>query len=215
MTPIVRVRWILVVCGALFVHGVSCEAKGAPAIPNPGFEAVDANTGFAEAWLVGIGGGAKAEVRLDEQVSHSGTRSVFIRNQSPYQAFVFASATSSRLTVTPSTTYDLRFWAKGKQVKTCYASASYEGAGESRKVLPAGDYDWRPIVFQFTTPESCTAMTVRFASDDVTEGLWVDDVVLEISPKQLVNLPERRYPKPFPGVFPRSQGPASPATARV
>lgn len=186
---------------------IPTEAQEEVVVFNGGFETVDADRGFAAGWKAAIGGGADAEVEVDTQERHSGERSMRITNRSPFQAFVFASFASDPIPVEPSTTYNLRFWVKGRQAQNCYASAGYGAEGETRKALPAGDFDWRPVLFSFTTPERAASLTLRFASDDVTEAIWIDDVRLEVSPQQWANLAERRYPKDFPGVFPRSRGP--------
>jgi len=189
------------VCLAVFAQAA------APAVPNAGFEIIGEDGNFAKGWRVAIGGGADAVVEIDEQVYHSGARSVRLSNRSPMKAFVFASFHSDLIPVESNTTYVLKFFTKGLNAKQCYAGIGFRGNGDHRRYLPGDTFDWRAFECLFTTPRDCTAVDIRFASDDVTEALWIDDVVLERSPRQLADIAERRYPKDFDGVWPRSKGP--------
>ncbi len=184
----------------------ACAAAVALEAPNGGFEDRDKGHPFVRGWHVEIGKDTKAFVSVDEETKHSGKQAIRIADASPFQAFVFAAFRSDPIDAEPLTTYVTRFWARGKGAKHCYAAAGFEGDGERRQELPSGDFDWREIACTFTTPEHCKAITLRFASDDVTESLWIDDVSLERAPRQLANLEEKRYPKDFEGVFPRSKG---------
>ncbi|MCX7019053.1 MAG: GxGYxYP family putative glycoside hydrolase, partial [Candidatus Sumerlaeota bacterium] len=187
----------------------SAAAAETVAVPNPGFETPQAGTTSTEHWKAEIGGGAKATVERDDKNFHNGKISIRITNQSPTKAFVFASLYSDILRVRPQTTYVMRFFAKGKKAKNCFASVSFEGDGERRLFLSSGDFDWKEFACQFTTPEKSSDIRLRFASDGITDGLWIDDVSLEVSPKQLVNLEEKVVPKDFDGFFPRSKGPVA------
>lgn len=178
---------------------------GAPALPNGGFEETTPS-GFAKGWKPQVGGGAKAEVRLDETVVKSGKRSLFLSNASPMKAFVFGAAYSENFPVKPETTYAIRFWAKGKGAHNCFAVGGFEPQGDRRLYLPSGDFDWREFTCVVNSPAEAKTMTVGFATDDVTSGLWVDDVKVEVAARQLTNIPEKRYKKDFPGMFPRSAG---------
>jgi len=184
-------------------------AAEAVAVPNPGFEAIQTGTTSPEHWIAEIGGGAKATVERDAAVFHTGKNSIRITNQSPTKAFVFASIQSDLVTVRPQTTYVMRFWARGRQAKNCFASVSFENDGEHRLFLPSGDIEWKEFACRFSTSDKCSGVRLRFASDGITGGLWIDDVSLEVSPKQLVNLVEKAEPRNFEGFFPRSRGPVA------
>ena len=176
-------------------------------VPNGGFENVNAKTGLPDRWHIGFGKTTKATIELDEMVVHSGRRSLRLTDATPNAPYNFGQAASQQLAVKPSTTYLVQFFTKGKNVSKCYVGVNFEGTGgQSRQTVPAGTYDWQEQTFRFTTPLDCKSISVHFATDDVTDALWVDDVTLALSSHQLANLAERRYLKDFPGMFPRTLG---------
>jgi len=176
---------------------------GETVVQNPGFDKAGATTGFAEGWRVDIGGGADAEVMLDGSHGRSGSSCVRIVNRSPVKANVYASFFQQGIAVEPGTTYEVSFFARGRAARRCFASAAFDTGGDRRLYLAQGDFDWRPFVCAFTTPQDASRVTLRFASDDTTEGFWVDDVSIRRSEKQWANLSECREKRPFAGVFPR------------
>lgn len=200
-----RIRVLVcVICG---LPNLLCMAEDASLqVNNGGFEELDSATSFANAWTPEIGGEADARVVSDDQVFHGGSRSIRIENRSPLQAFVFAAFRGTPIPVEPDVTYVVRFWAKGKSAKSCYVGVSFSSGGDRRQYLASGDFDWREFACTFTVPEKASSIVIRFACDDVTEGFWVDDVTVERSPLKLANLREKKYRKPFRGVFPRSKG---------
>ena len=195
---------LLLVCASL---AIASPAEAKTSVPNPGFEIDSDSDGVPDHWQVSIGGAAKAEVTVDSVTVHSGSCAAHISNASSLQPFVFASIASEEISVTPSTTYAVHFYAKGQGARNCHFGVAFEGGGDHRLYLEEGDYDWREFVCRFTTPEKAAWIHIRFASDDVTDGFWIDDVTIEKPRLQSANLKERRYPKDFPGVFPRSAGP--------
>lgn len=183
-------------------------AQAAPAtVPNGGFETVAPGANAPTHWHTVAMGGAKASFAIDRQVRRSGAHAMHLTNASPFQASVFAEIYSDDLPIKPDTTYVLSFWARGRAVRNCYLGLTFVGDGEQRMPVMGGDFEWREFRCTFTTPENTKALRVRFASDDVTAGLWIDDVALAIAPVQLANVAEKRYPKPFAGAFPRTPGP--------
>ncbi len=170
---------------------------------NPGFETPAAEGGFAADWQIEIGGGADAEVTLDAALHHSGVRSIRIVNRSPMKANVFASFFQGAIPVSRETTYEVSFFARGRNAKRCFLSVGFERGGDRRLYLAQGDFDWQPFTCAFTTPKECSFVSLRFASDDATDGFWVDDVSIARSARQWANLPEHREKRPFDGVFPR------------
>lgn len=185
----------------------SIAAGASPKVLNPGFEADSNSDGLPDNWSLSVGGGAKAKIALDTSTAHSGSRSIRIPNDSPARPYVWGSIVSDSIQVKPKTTYLVKVWAKGKDAGMCYIGIAFNVGGEHRMYLPNGTSDWRQYSSTFSTPDKCTSLTVRVSSDDVTKALWADDVSLEVAPIQLVDLPERRYPKDFAGVFPRTKGP--------
>lgn len=199
-------RKSVMLCVCTFLLGSIAVAQDPIVIPNPSFEVMSPDTSFAELWQSEIFGDAQAEVLIDAQESFSGQRSLLIRNSSPLQAFVGASALSAEIAVMPQTTYIIRFNMKGKSARMCFLGVRFIGAGEHRVYLKEGTYDWQRIECIFTTPENCHAIRIAFHSDDITKGIWFDDLSIEQSNLQLSNLKEAEYAKDFEGAFPRSKG---------
>ncbi|MCC6728759.1 MAG: hypothetical protein IT208_05410 [Chthonomonadales bacterium] len=190
------------------VLAAAAAAAGTPlAVPNPGFEEVAAGGTMPAGWSGGPIGGARGTAALDDGVARSGGRSLRLANASPLQAFVAVSVASSPITVRSETTYVARFWARGRAAKGCFCAVGFGERGDRRRLLPDGDFEWRQFTSRFTTPPGCTRVTIGFAADDVTRGLWIDDVSLERSPVQLANLSAVREPLPAGGVWPRPARP--------
>lgn len=176
-------------------------------VPNPGFERVPAGGSLPDGWQAGIGGGAQGGAAADRAVAHCGGGSLRIWNRSSRAPFVYVVASSRAVSCRPSTTYMARFYVRGIRAKGCYFAVSFQRDGLRRQELPAGTFGWQPVRCRFTTPPGCSSVTLIFGCDDITEGIWVDDVSVERSSTQLGQLVERRYPKSFAGVWPRSKGP--------
>lgn len=187
--------------------GASVAAPPPPPVPNPGFEEVDAATGFARGWIRGMGEGTQGSAEVDLSVARSGSHSLRITNATPHQAYRYVLVNTLWLRLQPETTYLLRFHARGEGVGRCFAGVAIEGAGESRLALPAGDYPWRELAFRFTTPPGSGRVNVQFLADGLTRGLWIDDVSIERSPVQLANIRERRAPPGWTDWYPRTPGP--------
>ncbi|MDQ1257866.1 MAG: hypothetical protein QG656_2474, partial [Candidatus Hydrogenedentes bacterium] len=200
---------VCVLCTVLWCSALCWAEESALAIRNSGFEAVSAGDSFAEAWWADIGGGADASVAVDGAARHSGERSVRIVNRSPLQAFVYASFWQGGIPVEPETTYRIDCFAKGEEARRCFVSAAFDSGGERRTYLASGTFDWRTFSCRFTTPAACKSVTIRFACDDVTESIWFDDISIVKTTDQWVRIEERREPKGFEGVFPRSSGPVA------
>ena len=182
-------------------------AADAPVVPNPGFEAVSPDSGFADHWIRGYGPGTRASADLDDTVFHSGKRSLRISDATPSAAYKYALVNTDWIAVQPQTTYLIRLWARGKNVGKCFVGAALQGAGEHRQALPVGDYDWQEVTCRVTTPAECHSVSLQIVVDGVTDALWVDDVSLTVSEVQLTNIREVRYPKPYTSWFPRTPGP--------
>lgn len=199
-------------CAAAFVIGLAAAApawtaqSAETAIRNPGFEKTGAATGFAEGWQVDIGGGADGGVTLDGSHARSGAQCARIVNRSSLKANVYASFFQQGIAVETGTTYEVSFFARGRNVRRCFVSAGFDTGGDRRLYLAQGDFDWRSFVCVFTTPKDTSRIALRFACDDTTDGFWVDDVSIRRSEKQWADLSERREKRPFAGVFPRPAG---------
>ena len=176
------------------------------AVPNGGFEIVSGNNKPPDGWHTSIGKGTRATIEVDEVVAHGGKRSLRLTDQSPTAPYIYGHVASPKIAVKPSTTYMVKFFAKGNNVGKCFVRVDFTGGGNDRQPLLVGTYDWRECRAHVTVPADCTSIAVHFVADGVTDGLWIDDVTLEVSAIQLANLTERRYPKDFPGMFPRTPG---------
>lgn len=184
--------------------GLPAVANGLPLIPNPGFEEVDASTGFATGWIRGLGPGTDGSAEIVDTVAHSGKRSLHITDRTPHQAYRYVLVNTNWLTAKPETTYVLRFHVRGRGVGRCFVGAAVEGAGEHRQALPVGEYGWRQVSFRFTTPSGSEHVQIQFVADDVAE-LWFDDITIELSPIQLANIAEARAGR-MRTWYPRTEG---------
>jgi len=199
----------LLLLGALTASGasISQQSPAPPVVPNPGFELVDPSSGFAAGWHRGVSEGTQGSAEIDTEVAHSGARSLRITNATPYQAYRYVLVNTDWLETQPATTWILRFHARGRGVGRCNSGIAFDGGGEHRQPMPAGDYEWRAVSMRFTVPDGCTRFHIQFASDDVTGGLWIDDVSLEYSPVQLANIAEMRPAKEPRSWYPRTERP--------
>lgn len=198
---------LILLCAAICPCCLADRLPDLPQAPNPGFEMVDTKLGFAEGWTRGFGQGTHASAEIDDRVYHSGKQSLRISDSTATSAYHYAIVNSDWIAVAPSTTYRLRFWARGRAVGKFMVGAGFAGGGEYRESLPVGDYEWQEISVRLTTPAACTRLTLQFVADGVTDALWLDDVRLERSEVQEANLVEVRSPHPSQNWFPRTPGP--------
>ncbi len=185
----------------------ACAGAQQIVVPNGGFEDVDAATGFASGWIRGLGPGTKGSAEIDSDVAHGGGRSLRISDATPNEAYKYVLVNTGWIDVKPETTYEVRLWARGRNVGKALVGAAMEGAGEHREALPIGDYDWREVTLRLTTPSGCGRVSLQIVADGVTDALWIDDVTLAVADVQLANVREVREPKPYPDWFPRTPGP--------
>ena len=197
---------LIVAITALTMLVCVCAAQEVP-IPNGGFEERDNSTGFATLWIRGFGPGTQATAEIDDSVAHSGLRSLRITDATQTEAYKYALVNTSWLDVQPRTTYELRCQARGRNVGKAFIGIACEGAGEHRQSLPVGDYDWREVTFRVTVPGGCRRALIQFVADGVTEGLWIDEVTLHVSPVQLGNIREVQYSRSYTSWYPRTPGP--------
>ncbi|WP_181592693.1 S-layer homology domain-containing protein [Paenibacillus sp. YN15] len=117
-------------------------------------------------------GSALGSISLDEAVTHSGSRSLKIVNQSPKQSNIYLLA-SQAIPVKPNTAYEFKVWVKGENVKNAWFPG---GPGWAlRKSMPAGTYDWQEISYTYTTGPAELSFTLILASENV-QTLWLDDL---------------------------------------
>ena len=176
-------------------------------IPNSGFEQANEADGFAQHWIRGVAPETSGSAARDDSVAHSGRCSLRIRNMTPTAAYRYVIANTEWVNVSPETTYIIQSWTRGQRVGRAFLGMAFEGAGEHRQALPSGDYDWTVTQLRATVPPGCSRVSIQFLADGVTDGLWVDDVVLERSPIQLAGLKESRNVKQPASWYPRTPGP--------
>ena len=125
------------------------------------------------------GGTAKATCEIDRGVSRSGKASLCLRNPSARAAHVFGTLIQT-VGVRPNTRYTLSCY-----VKTDEGGAAWIGGGrkwEHRFALPRKTSGWQRVVGSFDTLPGETQFTLRINTDSATDGLWIDDVMLEEGP---------------------------------
>jgi hypothetical protein len=193
--------------GVMTLGAWAAAAHGqVPAVPNRGFETVSAATGFADGWIRGLGPGTVGSAEIEGNIAHSGKRSLRITDATPNQAYRYVLVNTDWLQARPETTYILRFWARGRKVGKCFAGIAFDGGGEHRQPVPAGDYEWREVSFRFTAPGGNGRIRLMFLADDIADGLWIDDITLEVSHVQLANMREQRPAGKPASWYPRTTG---------
>ena len=167
----------LVLVAALALLVTSCASAGNLA-RNGGFE--EGMTG----WTWDEGDKANATCELVSDVVHSGNRAIRITNKSKYAPHIYKRLYQG-VSVKPNTRYRLTAWGKGKGMGwhgpgiRCYTSGDWS----RMKRFPAGstgdrDYDWKELVYEFTTDDK-TGWGLMIIAEDIIGEFWVDDIVLE------------------------------------
>jgi hypothetical protein len=154
---------------------VFCAAAGNAEnlLENPSFEKFDGERIAGWHWE---GGKARAACAADPAAARSGRVSACLKNPSPLAPNVFGSLTQT-VGVIPNQRYTLSCY-----VKTDGGGSAWLGGGrrwEHRFALPAQTEGWQRVAGSFTTAPGETQFTVRINTDSATEGLWIDDVMLE------------------------------------
>ncbi len=147
-------------------------------IPNPGFEEENLTP-----WGWGVVGNAKATYGIDEEISHSGKKSVKLSNASDASSGVYARIyqndlkmePNNNLKLDPNTTYVVSLWAKGKNVSTCWFGGGPNWT--ARFPISNGTFEWTRFSAEFKT-DSTGNWPMMILSEAPTEGLWIDDVCL-------------------------------------
>jgi hypothetical protein len=114
--------------------------------------------------------------RQTRRFARSGKASLCLKNPSARKPNVFGSLTQT-VRVHPNKRYTLSCY-----VKTSGGGEAWIGGGrrwEHRFALPAQTEGWQRVVGSFTTAQGEAQFTVRINTDSATDGLWVDDVMLE------------------------------------
>ena len=156
----------------------TCTASAQNLLTNGGFE--KGMTG----WRWNEDGKANATCEVVSDVVHSGNSAIRITSKSKYAAGIYKQLYRG-VSVKPNTKYRVTAWAKGKDMGwhgprfRCYTSGDWSRGG----IFPAGvtgdrNYDWKEVVFEFTTSDK-TGWGLMINAVDTIGEFWVDDIVLE------------------------------------
>lgn len=153
-----------------------------PYLRNIGVNTVQMGLEFPELmdlFVEGIAGGfcveyqkgctGKAVVTNEESVS--GKASMKITNDMARSTGAYLQL-NHRLNLEPNTTYEFGLKAKGKSQKTDFI---YGWNASTRTNIQSSD-EWQDYKIEFTTGQNQVSETVRILCDDITEGLYIDDV---------------------------------------
>jgi hypothetical protein len=127
---------------------------------------------FVNQYTVGRSGNVNATAAAVEGVSHSGDVSLQIANASPIQPNVYVNVAQT-IPVEPNTTYEFRVWVKGENAKNTWFPGG--AAMKQRKSFPSGTFDWREVVYEYTTGAQETSYKLMIVSENAGT-IWVDDL---------------------------------------
>lgn len=137
-------------------------------------------------------------ISLDEQVKHSGARSVRIENRDmrdislvQYSTEALSKKPEDPHNVRPSRRYLLRWWVKGESVDPSgtgpilmmFVMSEQDGKWTrtdtyEQTTLPTGTFDWQQRQFAFITDENARWANFTLQLRWTTGTIWYDDVEL-------------------------------------
>ncbi|MEA3402828.1 MAG: beta-galactosidase [Armatimonadota bacterium] len=144
-------------------------------LPNPSFEEIGTD-GLPIRWRF-QDAGAGATLTVDEDVAHTGERSIKLTNPHEVEPHVYGTLWCA-VDVQPNSQYTLSLYALSED-----PGRAWFGGGEGwrfRTPIEATDTRWRRFAISFTTGEGERSFSARINVDSVTEGLWIDSVQLEL-----------------------------------
>jgi hypothetical protein len=143
-------------------------------LPNPSFERLD-EAGRPVGWFF-HDSRAGARVDVDDQVAHTGRRSVKLTNPHGLEPHVYGTLWCE-VPVRPNQAYTLSLYARSAN-----PGAAWFGCGphwERRMPLKPTGGQWQRFTLTFMTgPDECL-LQPRINVDSQTDGLWIDSVQLE------------------------------------
>lgn len=142
-------------------------------INNSSFENLNDNQPGSWYWS---GGQANAILTVDEQVAHSGKRSVRIQNPTPQAPNVYGHL-ESKVRLVPGTTYTLSCWYRSEDPGQAWIGGGH-GWRIRSSLQPTGT-QWRRLSVTFETKPEERDFSVMINTDSTTTGIWVDDIQLE------------------------------------
>lgn len=167
-----RATLLLCVLAAATAAGQPQETRNL--LPNPSFERVGED-GIPVRWTFNDSG-AGAELIVDEEVAHTGERSVRLTNPHEVEPHVYGTLWCT-VPVEPQARYTLSLYARSDD-----PGRTWFGGGEGwrfRESITATDGRWQRFAITFTTAEGEEQFSARVNVDARTEGVWIDSVQLE------------------------------------
>ena len=124
-------------------------------------------------WIgIGKGQNGKMETNIQSDEVHSGENAVYITNETALTPNVYQSFYQALL-VEPNTTYKFGGWVKSKEASGVKISLNdYRNSS----MLPSETKGWEPFEFEFTTDSTSYYTVLRIISEDICEGLYLDDL---------------------------------------
>ncbi len=127
---------------------------------------------FVNQYTVSRSGNVNASANVVKGISHSGDSSLQLKNESAMQSNVYINVAQT-IPVEPDTTYEFRVWVKGENAKNTWFPGG--AAMKQRKSFPSGTYDWREVVYEYTTGSDETSYKLMIVSENIGT-IWVDDI---------------------------------------
>ena len=123
-------------------------------------------------WRMNKAGGADAQYSYDK-TAYKGSYSLKISNRSAKQSNVYTNL-SQNVTLKGGRKYKLSFWARAESAQGCYLRPN---GWKGEKISLSGSYDWKKLTYEYAPEEDITA-ELMFMSEDLTGGLYLDDIRL-------------------------------------
>lgn len=191
----------LTVVALLALCGCACaQLEDQPNLcPNPGFEEVD-DAGWAEGWEIWPPTrAAGASVSIDDQVAHSGTRSLRLRHES---AAAYSRA-QRRIAVTPGASYLFTCFVRTQDVQLGDGSQGArlyveKSTGDRASALQQGTMPWTQIRVGPIEVGAASAITLMCYLHQASGTVWFDDIrMVEVTAEVAQSLAQQRVQESF------------------
>ncbi|GBG10132.1 hypothetical protein PAT3040_04850 [Paenibacillus agaridevorans] len=115
-----------------------------------------------------------AQAVRDLMIGHGDSGgSLRISNQTPKSPGKYINVWQE-VNIEPDTTYEIKVWAKGEGVNNAWFPG---GPGwVHRSSFPQGTFDWQEFTYEYKSGQNDRKFRLMFASENVTQNLWIDDV---------------------------------------
>ena len=186
----IRILLLLVTTALIFV---SCGTGNLINDFNGGFEKESENNYLPEGWYSNVlpGSNKKIKISLDENIFHSGDKSICFDLTNVDKNGKFLYKFVKRLSgIKPSETYDLSAWVKTKGIYKspfvtieCYNDKIIVGRATTKKLnLKNDSQDWKKIGIKFKIPADTKKilLLINVPSEENAGGkVWIDDVDIQ------------------------------------